>query len=335
MGQKINPNIFRLGVSKTWKTAYYESNRKELPLYIFKDSNVLNFLNRYLKNFGMIVHDYNYHFSDSTIIVYISYFISSLHESNKADFTKKTDSTKLYIYKGQSKKKIDTQFNTPNNKLNFYSSSLLSSNLLDSKIKLYKSKHLLQRSLNSIPLYSLQFNNNFSNLFLLELCQIINLFLGYPSSKIFFCFNCLNKDLSYLKRFSQTQLKVLKRFNRLPLFKESIELLLFTVSHKKTSRLFSHYLSQQFQKVKRQNFFLKFIKQIFSVLLKAPFSRYKGLKIVVSGRLNGVPRAKHKIICIGDLPVSSISDSLDYSQTFCHNSNGSYGIKVWLVDKKN
>ena len=54
---------------------------------------------------------------------------------------------------------------------------------------------------------------------------------------------------------------------------------------------------------------------------------------MVKGRLNGVPRAKHKIITIGDVPVQSISAKLDYYQGDVHNSNGSYGVKVWIVEK--
>jgi ribosomal protein S3 len=53
----------------------------------------------------------------------------------------------------------------------------------------------------------------------------------------------------------------------------------------------------------------------------------------VKGRLNGVPRAKHKIIIVGDVPVQTIAAKLDYSQATAHNSNGSYGIKVWVVEK--
>ena len=59
----------------------------------------------------------------------------------------------------------------------------------------------------------------------------------------------------------------------------------------------------------------------------------KGIKIILKGRLNGVPRAKHTILVIGDVPVQSISEKIDYSQTTVHNSNGSYGIKVWVVEK--
>ena len=62
-------------------------------------------------------------------------------------------------------------------------------------------------------------------------------------------------------------------------------------------------------------------------------SKIKGVKIVIKGRLNGVPRAKQKMMIIGDVPAQSISANLDYAQTTIHNSNGSYGVQVWIVEK--
>ena len=70
-----------------------------------------------------------------------------------------------------------------------------------------------------------------------------------------------------------------------------------------------------------------------TILLNSNLSKVRGVKIIVKGRLNGVPRAKHKIISVGDVPVQSLNVKMDYAQTAAHNSNGSYGIKVWIVEK--
>ena len=220
----------------------------------------------------------------------------------------------------------------PQNNNNF-TRSLTLRNFKDYKKKLY----IARSSLNSVDSRLLSAKNNKiksltkNNRFLMKLNHILNLFLG-SNAKVLLCFNCINKDFSYLKNLSKNQIKILKRFNRLPVFKESIELFLYIISNKKSSNLLAKFLSQQFQKTKRQNFFLKFIRQMLAVLLRASFSRYKGIKIMVSGRLNGAPRAKHKIITIGDVSVTSINKKIDYTQTFCHNSNGSYGIKVWMAE---
>ena len=40
MGQKTNPNIFRLGVNKKWKTEFFEKKSQELSNYTFKDLEI-------------------------------------------------------------------------------------------------------------------------------------------------------------------------------------------------------------------------------------------------------------------------------------------------------
>jgi small subunit ribosomal protein S3 len=87
------------------------------------------------------------------------------------------------------------------------------------------------------------------------------------------------------------------------------------------------------KKIKRQKLFFSFLKQALSILIDSNLSKVKGVKILVRGRLNGVPRAKHKTISVGDVPVQSIDEELDYAQTTIHNSSGSYGIKVWIVGR--
>ena len=75
------------------------------------------------------------------------------------------------------------------------------------------------------------------------------------------------------------------------------------------------------------------MKQSLTVLSNSDQSKIKGVKIVIKGRLNGVPRAKQKMIVIGDVPTQSIAAKVDYSQTTIHNSSGSYGIQVWVAEK--
>lgn len=329
MGQKINPNIFRLGVSKTWKTAYYENSIKELPLHIYKDNDLIQFIDRYLNNFGIISHNCKYQFNHSTFIVYVSYFVPPLFKvNNNKDFLinkliilNKQSNVKKNISKNNFYSKFKNYSTISNNSLNFKRLKL-------NKVELYKKKSLFKNVINNQN-HLINFKDN---LFLSNLKQIIKLFLN-KNDKFLLCFNCINKDFSYLKNVSKNQIKVFKRFNRLPYFKENIELFLYIITNKKTSNLFAKFLAQQFQKTKRQNFFLKFVRQVFTSLINSSFSKYKGIKIVVNGRLNGVPRAKHKIVSIGDVPVTSISDKIDYSQTFCHNSNGSLGIKIWMSEK--
>ena len=115
--------------------------------------------------------------------------------------------------------------------------------------------------------------------------------------------------------------------------KEGIELLFNVVYNINSANLLAKFIASQLKKVKRHKFLLSFLKQTLTILLNSSLAKIKGVKIIVKGRINGVPRAKHKIIIVGDVPVQTISAKLDYSQATAHNSNGSYGIKVWVVEK--
>ena len=76
MGQKLNPTIFRLGVNKTWKTEFFEKKNRELPLYVFKDLQIQNYIERVFELNGLIVHDYKQQYNASTLNLYVSYFVT-------------------------------------------------------------------------------------------------------------------------------------------------------------------------------------------------------------------------------------------------------------------
>ena len=56
----------------------------------------------------------------------------------------------------------------------------------------------------------------------------------------------------------------------------------------------------------------------------------KGVKIEVSGRLNGVEISRREWLKKGRLPLQTIRAIIDYSSHEAHCAYGSIGIKVWL-----
>ena len=101
MGQKINPNILRLGISQNWKTVYFENTNKELPVIINKDMEFLNFISRYFDKIGLFIHNYHYQFNPSNLIIYISYFIAPDFKIKSI----KKNSSQLVLLNTFSKKK--------------------------------------------------------------------------------------------------------------------------------------------------------------------------------------------------------------------------------------
>merc|ERR1712032_378755 len=263
-GQKINPIIFRLGFNKIWKTEFFEKKNNELPLYIFKDLEIRNYIERFLKIHGIILNDYKQYYKNSTLNLYISYFVTSnLVSTNKIE--------EKVIIKTNSKKKV------------------------------VKNVHNVFLSLELEGIFR-------------EIFEVLNLFTNNKLNIIInFC--CLNKDLHFLKTTQKKTFMSLQKFKNTPFFKEGISIL-FYVTHKSCSANF-----------------LSFLNQTLIILLNSSLSQIKGIKIIIKGRLNGVSRAKQKTILIGDVPVQTISAKLDYIQTTTHNSTGSYGIKIWVVEK--
>jgi ribosomal protein S3 len=86
------------------------------------------------------------------------------------------------------------------------------------------------------------------------------------------------------------------------------------------------------KKLKYHNFFFKFIKTALTIFIsdKSISSKIKGIKLKIKGRLNKAPRAKSKIITIGNLPVFTIDSTIDYAETTAYSANGTLGVKVWI-----
>ena len=334
MGQKINPNIFRLGTTKTWKTEFFEKKRHELPIYTFKDLDIKNYIERFLESQGLLLHDYKQHYSDSTLNLYISYLILSefvLDSRNRCDKLVliaqsgerkilKTNSRSAFLTNVSKPRLFDLQ--QPGLENLYYVKRYLNSHLNRSK---FKNQVGLQAIENKV--FNLKIDGILNNLF-----KVISLFTGNKFNIIInFC--CLNKTSSFLKNTQKKNLILLQKFKGTPFLKDGIELLFHVMHNKASAYLLTKFIASQIKKIKRHKFFLSFLKQTFTTLIKSKFSVVKGIKIIIKGRLNGVPRAKYKILTIGDVPVQSLNASIDYSQMTVHNSNGSYGIKVWIVEK--
>lgn len=335
MGQKINPNIFRLGVNKTWKTEFFEKKRHELPLYTFKDLEIKDYIERFLKTQGIFLHDYKQHYSNATLNVYLSCFILP-----EVIFDKKDTDTTLILVNSLGKQKVVIA-----SEMSAKRSFLLEKSLLfntKSIKEFYLMKKYFKSGLNSFNLAnSIQVLNQqfierttYSKIEgeLNNFLKVLSLFTN-DQFNIILTFCCINKDLNFLKRIQKKNFILLQKFKGTLFLKESIELLFHVVHNKTSANLLVKFIALQIKKIKRHKFFFSFLKQSLTILANSSFSKVKGIKIIIKGRLNGVPRAKHKILTIGDVPVQSIDANINYSQTTTHNANGSYGIKVWIIEK--
>lgn len=77
MSKKINPNIFRLGKTKTWASQYFEKKPSEAPIYDFKTLEIKKFIYKFFKNNGLLVHDCKIYYSNENFLdIFVSYYLS-------------------------------------------------------------------------------------------------------------------------------------------------------------------------------------------------------------------------------------------------------------------
>ncbi len=73
--------------------------------------------------------------------------------------------------------------------------------------------------------------------------------------------------------------------------------------------------------------FRKVMKQTIS---KAERAGAMGVKVVISGRLNGAEIARTEKLVSGKVPLQTLRADIDYSRGAAHTTYGAIGIKVWV-----
>ena len=74
MGQKINPNITRLGVFKNWNSKFFELNKEEHTTLNYQNIQIIDFLKKFFKNYKIETHDIRLGYSNKNLYIYISYY---------------------------------------------------------------------------------------------------------------------------------------------------------------------------------------------------------------------------------------------------------------------
>ncbi len=73
--------------------------------------------------------------------------------------------------------------------------------------------------------------------------------------------------------------------------------------------------------------FRRIMKQTIARVLKAGA---QGIKISVSGRLNGAEIARRETLASGKIPLITFRSNIDYSSQPAHTIYGAIGVKVWI-----
>jgi ribosomal protein S3 len=360
MGQKTNPNIFRLENTQEWKSKYFEKKSTEFSIYAFKDAEIKKFIHKFFNDNGLAVQRIKLYYLESTLHIFISYFltmksVSLVSSLNKAQNIKLTARPKQANDRKNSNKKhnkvkasVKKYFNYQRFKYNIGLKALLRKNSLKKakKVMKYNEQIFQIRRIQFLRYYKSYLvakshknvenikNNAFLEIFFESLTQ----FTG-GKFKILLTLHQVNKDIK--QTITKKKLEILKKsltqlrkYRQNEFFKEGVNLLFSCTIKKKSSDLLAHFIANQLKKLKRHNFFIKFIKTSLSLFSGKAFSTVKGIKIKIKGRFNGAPRAKHRIIHIGEgVPVLTLNSNISYSEATAYTSNGTFGVKIWIHEK--
>lgn len=139
---------------KHWKSKYLEKTSKESHTYLFTSLEIKNYIQKFFKNYGLTLHNYQINFSDSTLDIYISYY----QNLKSISFIQKTNLEQQIQVK---RKRFSRKLLNKNNKI------------IENQLKLYK----------SIQSYN-QTNNHFVKKKLISILNILEILkLEYYSLK--------------------------------------------------------------------------------------------------------------------------------------------------------
>lgn len=384
MGQKTNPNIFRLGKTKTWDLQYFEKKPNETSVYTFKILEIKKFIHKFFKDHGLIVHSCEIQYlNENSLNICIFYYltfnslnmISSINKIQNIKFEKKTDlienkssthnyqklkdepnkllsfinkfktkvkKNKYFFIKQKIKRYTNYQISKTIN--NVQKEKVLNNTTINFKKKLLKIKRLnylkVYKKYLLIKKYK-NFNNIEKNKMLLKFLESLHLFIN-KKINIFLTLKQLNKNSKQVFNSENIEILkkkivILKKYEQNSFFKEGLNTLFTCTTQKNSAELLAEFTAAQLKKLKRHNFFLRFVKTALLIFItdKKSTSLIKGVKIKIKGRLNGIPRAKHKIINIGKgVPNLTINSNINYAEKTSYTSNGTLGVKIWTYENK-
>ena len=347
MGQKTNPNILRMGKIKEWKSKYIEKKSTESSTIIFRDLEIKKFVFQLFAKNKLQIENCRIYYSESSLHVYISYYNSFnsivVNKTIRPKYVKKYsepfNNKALIIKKNNAKKEL---YVTKTYKKSFSKQP---------QVKLVQNSYFLNKqtqrwnTIKHLKLYKdiksyKTLTHKQPNLFISKILKSLMIFTN-KKHNIFLNLKQVNKEPTFFqtifkKNRSKLKKKIiqLRRFQQNEFFKEGLNVLNMFAVNTNNSIFLAKFIANYLKKLKRPNFFLRFLKIALATIANKKFSKFKRIQIKIKGRFNGAPRARHKFINIGkNIPVSTLNSKIDYGESTAYTSNGTFGIKIWTYAK--
>lgn len=301
-----------------WRHEYFERNINELHANIFRSLEIEQYLKQVLKNNSFNLHECKLNFSNFVVNIFLS-----VYKTEQKTLTLKKsiqiDEESLILQRGEI-----TKFKKQIKK--HYLQKKFSENLSD-KLRYIKTLHSYKSYLRKLK------NCTTVNLNSLQKKILKNLNL-FTNNK--FNVNLTIQEINFINSHSNTEQALLsfRKFERTPFFKKGKSLFVPLVTRKNSAKLLGTFIAAQLETIKRHNFFFNFLQESLTLILDQKLSKVQGVKILIAGRLNNAARSRHKIIRVGKISLLKIDSKIDYSESTAFTSNGTFGIKVWICEKK-
>jgi ribosomal protein S3 len=349
MGQKTNPNILRLGKIKEWKSKYIEKKTSEFSALTFRDLEIRKLIYQLFSKNKLQIEGCKLHYSESSLHIYISYYNSVESplldsKSNSVEEIKlqpKKMESEIFQQKSLAIQKMTT-------KKRFYTKKIYQNSLeIKSKKSLLQNQYFLNKkthrhdSIKNLKSYTDEktfagLNKQTSNLFVSKILKSLSVFTE-EKHNIFLNLKQVNKETSLLQKMSHKNKQViarsiakLRRFQQNDFFKKGFNVLYNFAASNKDSNFLAEFIALHLKKLKRPNFFFRFLKFALKFLLSKNFAKFERIQIKIKGRVNGAPRSRHRFINIGkNIPVLTIRSKINYGEYTSYTSNGTFGVKVW------
>jgi len=298
MVRQINPTITRLGLQNTsWQFKYFTKDPEQNSVYIYQNTQLKQYFEEVMLRAGFFFHNLTVLKNEKRLKLLISYYTTS-------KFSKfiQWDQNKFYFVYGTKKLKhiVDCK------KSIFFKKSLIKNIVLR--------KSFLGHVVKSLS----NFKNSNTNIFL-KFRQINKNSSFYLSKNNLFHFK---KNLLFLRRFYRKQF-----------FKGIINSILITIRLTNCASFFTSLVSQELLLIKKHTVLLFFIKQAINLFAKINFSKIKGLKFFLKGKLTKSGRASQNKLNFGIIPTQILLSKLTYTQKTLFLKNGTISLKTWVNEK--
>lgn len=333
MAQRVNPIIFRLGVTKLWDFKHFQKKASDQAVLDFTNLEFKKFTLKFFKDRSFDAQECKINYSNNG---YLNIFLSCYKIPQK-DFIETKIINITENFKDKNRLAKEDYFNY---RLLDYTHKLFNKNYSNQEVAILK-KTIINKNYNNL-ISSQTINKNKISLFLNDFIESISKF-SREKITVFLTFQILTKTIkNNLNKktieFIQKKITKLNKYKENNFFKEGLNTLYICSKQQNSADLLAEFIAIQLKKNKKKynKFFLNFIKKCLNSFKKENPLKTNNIKIQIKGRLSRGARAKKMVFRIANkLPILTIKNNIDYSEKVAYTPNGTIGVKVWIHNQIN